>query len=62
MPMASTENAIANRSTEITRPIEVRGMMVAGLRVSWATCEMVSSPTKAMMASEEPKASRDRLG
>ena len=40
----------------MTRPIDVRGMMVAGRRVSWATCEMVSSPTNAMMANDEPKA------
>ena len=47
---------MANSRTEITRPIDVRGMMVAGRRVSWATCEMVSRPTKAMIASEEPNA------
>ncbi len=40
----------------MTSPMEVRGMMVAGRRVSWATCEIVSSPTKAMIASDEPNA------
>ena len=53
---------MAKTRTEITSPIEVRGMMVAGRRVSWATWEMVSSPTKAMIASEAPKARRERLG
>ena len=33
-PMARMENAMANRRTEITSPIDVRGMMVAGRRVS----------------------------
>ena len=61
-PIARMEKAMANRRTEITSPIDVRGMMVAGRRVSWATCEIVSSPTKAMMASEEPKANWLRVG
>ena len=47
---------MAKSRTEMTSPIDVRGMIVAGRRVSWATCEIVSSPTKAMMASDEPKA------
>ena len=56
MPAASTEKASAKRRTERISPIEVLGMMVAGRRVSWATCEMDSSPTKEMMASDEPRA------
>jgi hypothetical protein len=47
---------MANSRTEITRPIDVRGMMVAGRRVSWATCEIVSRPTNAMIARDEPNA------
>src|SRR5579864_155639 len=61
IPAASTEKAIANSKTERMRPIEVRGMMVAGRRVSWATCEIDSSPTKEMMASDEPSAKSPRL-
>ena len=38
----------------MTSPIEVRGMIVAGRRVYWATCERGSGPTKAMMASAGP--------
>ena len=34
--------------------IEVRGMMVAGRRVSCAACEIDSSPTNEMIASDEP--------
>ena len=37
-------------------------MMVAGLRVSCATCDIDSSPTNEMMASEVPKANSPRLG
>src|SRR6202023_1280790 len=61
IPAARIENAIAKRRTERMRPIDVRGMMVAGRRVSCATCEMDSRPTNEMMASEEPSANCPRL-
>src|ERR1700736_4754220 len=55
------EKARANNSTERISPIDVLGMMVAGRRVSWATCEMDSSPTKEMIANDEPRAKLPRL-
>ena len=60
--MLSVEKATAKMNTVKIRLMEVRGTMVAGRRVSWAACEMDSSPTKEMMASEEPYMKRSRVG
>jgi hypothetical protein len=48
------ENANAKMKTVKIKVIEVRGMIVAGLLVSWAAWEIDSSPTKEMIANEEP--------
>jgi hypothetical protein len=42
--------------------MEVRGMIVAGLLVSWAACEIDSKPTKEIIAREEPYMNSFKLG
>ena len=41
---------------------DVRGMMVAGRRVSWAACEIDSSPTNEIIASDDPYMKWRRVG
>ena len=54
IPRPMVEKAKAKMNTVKIKVIEVRGMIVAGLLVSWAAWEIDSKPTKEMMAREEP--------
>ena len=62
IPVARMENESAKIRTLRTSPIVVRGMMVAGRRVSWATCEIDSRPTNEMIASDVPNANCPSVG
>src|SRR5581483_5039851 len=53
-PRPSVENAMAKMNTVKMSVIDVRGMIVAGRRVSCAACEIDSRPTNEMIASDEP--------
>jgi len=48
------EKAKAKMNTVKIKVMEVRGMIVAGLLVSWAAWEIDSNPTKEMMAKDDP--------
>jgi hypothetical protein len=54
MPSDSDEKPTANRNTVNTSVTAVRGMIVAGRRVSCAACDMDSRPTKASIARDAP--------
>jgi hypothetical protein len=56
------ENAKAKMNTVKIKVMEVRGMIVAGLLVSWAAWEIDSSPTNEIMAREEPYMNSFKLG
>src|SRR5262249_47036572 len=61
-PNVSVEKASAKMNTVKISVSEVRGMIVAGRRVSCAACEMDSSPTNEIIASEEPYMKWCRVG
>jgi hypothetical protein len=62
MPRPIVEKAMAKMKTVKINVIEVRGMIVAGLLVSWAAWDIDSSPTKEMIAREEPYMNSFREG
>ena len=62
MPSARFEYASAKIKIVRIRPIDVRGMIADGRCVSSAACEIDSSPTNEMMASETPCISMNGVG
>ena len=54
MPSAKLEYDRAKIRIVRIRLIDVRGITLAGRCVSWAACEIDSSPTNEMIASETP--------
>src|SRR3990172_7019541 len=54
IPKPMVEKARAKMNTVKIKVMEVRGMIVAGLLVSWAAWGIDSNPTKEMIAKEEP--------